>query len=225
MMKLTDDGFRNKKTLSNEVLDAYHLISLNKDCSFALKISYRMLLETGLKPAISCIAKTIVGTALSNDHFGQYQLSALFVKGSMSFIDNVYCSDCLQRHLGERLTKFFLNHHQKPVMYFVNKETEHALGQYPTRENFTHISNLTLTISLRIQTNKSSFSYGYLDDQCDVYIDVPGTYFHDKHYLRAKHLFETEYTILSKGDELPRTGLKRTYILPECIGADISKLS
>lgn len=107
-------------------MDAYCLISIDRRCSCALKISHLMLLEAGLKPVVSNIAETIVGTTFSIDHFGLYPISALLVKGGVDFIDNAYCANCLQHCLKEKLAKVFRNHQQKPTMFFVNKETEHA---------------------------------------------------------------------------------------------------
>ncbi|KAL9559106.1 hypothetical protein MBANPS3_000587 [Mucor bainieri] len=185
-----------------------------------------MLLEIGIQPAISSVAETIVGTTLSKDHFGLYHLSALFVTGAVDLVHNAYCSYSIKQYLEERCRSLIQTHRQELAVLLVNEETEHAaVRQYLVRQNFTHVSSSSLFIDLVIQTNKSAFSYGCLDEDASdayYYLDLPGTYLHDKLYSRAKYFFKTECTLLSIGDYLPSTGLKRTFLLPKCIGADMN---
>ncbi|KAK4521203.1 uncharacterized protein ATC70_013148 [Mucor velutinosus] len=206
-----NNWFQNKSTLSCKELDTCHLISIDKECPCALKITHRMLLEIGLKPVVSIIAETIVGTTLSSDHFGLYPVSALFVKRGVGFVDNVYCSDCLQHHLEEKLAEFFQNHQQKPAMCFVDKEAEHALKQFLVKGNYKQIAGSTYTISMKIETEKSSFTYELLDDYRNAYQDIPGTY--SRSNLRRVQYFNSEYTILKKDKDLPSTGFKRIFFL------------
>lgn len=184
-----------------------------------------MLLEIGLKPAISSIAETIVGTTLSNDYFGLCQVSALFVKEDMDYIDNMYYSYSLARHLEERLRNIFETRQQRPAMFFVKENTEHALRQYLVKGNYTQISNLTYSISFQIETNRESYNCGYLDDHLNAYIDLPGTYSDAYSYMSGKHRFQSNCTILKKSEGLPSTGVKKSLCFPSCLNANIGRFS
>lgn len=203
-------------------MNAEQLISINKKCTCALKITYRTLLEIGLKPAISSIAEIIVGTTLSHNHFGLYTISVVPVKGCVDFIDNVYCADCLQQHLEEKLAKFFQNHRRKHVMFFINKETEHAWKQFLAKGNYKQLTGSTYKIGMGIGANKASFSYGLLNDHQSAFRDIPGTY---NWSVLGRYIFESEYTILNKGKELPNAGFKRIFLLPRCQYVCMSKCS
>ncbi|KAK4521208.1 uncharacterized protein ATC70_013153 [Mucor velutinosus] len=211
LTNLINNWFQDKSAITNEELDTHQMVSINKKCSCALKITHRMLLETGLKPAVSSIAGIIVGTTLSIDHFGLYSISALFVKGGANFVDNVYCSDCLQHHLEEKLAKFFHNHHRKLVMYFVEKETEDVLKQYLVKGNYKQINGSTYAINMEIDTRESSFSFGLLNDHSSVYRDIWGIYYPARNW-NASYLFKSKYTILNKGNDLPSTGFRRLFL-------------
>jgi len=219
--------FQNKSILSTEELDAEELISINKECTCALKTTHRTLLETGLKPAISSIAEIIVGTTLSNDHFGLYTISAVFVKGCVDFINNVYCADYLQRYFKERTRRILQTHRRKLTMILVDEDTEAEMRQYMARGNYTQTSNSTYSISFEVETLGGYFSLGLLDDHLLAYASLSGKY-SQLHMWSKEHerLFKSGYTILRKGEHLPSTGVKRLFFLPfSCIKyAKIGKL-
>ncbi|GAN08285.1 hypothetical protein MAM1_0197c07794 [Mucor ambiguus] len=214
---LIDSWFRNKESLSNDGLDKYHLISINKDCTCALKMSHRMLLEAGLKPAVTSITEIIVGTTLSNDYFGLYPISVLFVKGSIDFIDNKFTSYSLGQYIQERLRTLFQRRQPKLITVFVNKETDDATRQYLVRGSYKQISSSTYSLGLEIETNRFDFCYGLLGEYHSTYTDLPGTYSDLKQSLEASYLYKSEYSILNKGEDLPNTGIRRTFYFPECL--------
>ncbi|KAL7326583.1 hypothetical protein PS15p_208901 [Mucor circinelloides] len=214
MPDLFNAWFRdNNSTLLNEELDAYQSISIDKECTCALRMSCRMLLEEGMRPVISGIAEIIVGVILSSDHFCLYQVVALFVKQNVDFIDV-----SLERFLEEKLTKLFQSRQRRPATLFVNEETEHAMGQYLAIGSYTQVSSSTYMISLENLTEKTSFSCGLLNDHLHAYTDLLGTYTPLYAYLSntEKYIFKSKYTILNKGEELPSTGIKRTLLFPKC---------
>ncbi|KAK4521198.1 uncharacterized protein ATC70_013143 [Mucor velutinosus] len=216
---------QHKRTLSNGELDTCHLISIDKECPCALKITHRMLLETGLKPVVSSIAKTIVGTTLSNNHFGLYQLSTLFVKGSTDSINSMYYAYSLENHIEEKLRSLFQIRQRKLTIIFVNKKSNHATRQYLVRGNYKQISSSTYSISLEIETNRYGYCHGLLDDHHNVYRALPGIYSDLKHSWEASYLYKSEYTILNKGEDVPITGVKRTFLIPECLHIIAGKVS
>ncbi|EPB89495.1 hypothetical protein HMPREF1544_03726 [Mucor circinelloides 1006PhL] len=151
MPDLFNAWFRdNNDILSNEELDAYQSISIDKECTCTLNISCRMLLEAGLKPAISGIAEIIVGTILSNDHFGLYQVAALLAKKSVDFIDVSF-----ERFLEEKLAKLFQSRQRRPAMLFINEETKHLMRQYLARGSYTQIGMAVLSETLYWHTGPS----------------------------------------------------------------------
>ncbi|KAL9559243.1 hypothetical protein MBANPS3_000510 [Mucor bainieri] len=215
---------RDNSSIPMDALDVYHLISICRDCACALKISHRMLLETGLKPAISGIAKTIIGTTLSEDYFGLYPISAIFVKRDVSYIDNEYYSGILQCHLEERLSKFFKNHQLKLATIFVDKKPKYATRQYLVKGKYKQITNSTYTISMMLFTDRHPFSYGILDNCSSVYTNIGGSYVSGRNW-NVKYAFKTEYTtILNQEEDIPRGGCRSTFFLPKCKAAVVCKV-
>ncbi|KAL7326641.1 hypothetical protein PS15p_208944 [Mucor circinelloides] len=215
MPNLFNAWFRdNNDILSNEELDAYQSISIDKECTCTLNISCRMLLEAGLKPAISGIAETIVGTILSNDHFGLYQVAALFVKKSVDFIDVSF-----ERFLEEKLAKLFQSRQRRPTMLFINEERGHLMGQYLVRGSYTQVSDSNYAVKLSFRTDRNSFYCGVLDNHLGAYTDIPGRCMAWKGNSDGQiesYLFESRCTILKKGEDLSSIGVGKSFFLPKC---------
>ncbi|CAO3636824.1 unnamed protein product [Mucor fragilis] len=218
---LINKWFQYKSILSCKELDAEQLISVDKRCICALKTTHLMLLETGLKPAISSIGEIIVGTTLSDDHFGLFTLSAVFVKGYVNLIDNVYCADRLEQHLKERIRMTLLTHRRKLTTILVNQVNEASIKQYIAKGNFTQISSSTYSISFEVLTRRRSLSIGLLESHLFAYKYLPDTYFHSRDH-DGRYLFKSKDTILRKDEHLPNTGTKKVLFLPSCSTADIN---
>ncbi|OAC97629.1 hypothetical protein MUCCIDRAFT_116288 [Mucor lusitanicus CBS 277.49] len=89
--KLIECWFATNDAFSGEKLDSYSLILVDQGCSCALKLSQRLLLEVGLKPAVGNLATTITSALFSNDFFGHYQLSTLIVDFYRCTTTDFYC--------------------------------------------------------------------------------------------------------------------------------------
>ncbi|KAL9559108.1 hypothetical protein MBANPS3_000589 [Mucor bainieri] len=217
MKNFTDSWLESKGSLSTDALEEYHLISISRDCSCAVKTSRRMLLETGLKPAISGIAKIIIGTTFSTEHFGLYQLSALFVKEDVDLISNGYCLHFLEHYLKEQLRNSVQQTDpQRPTLLIVNKKIEQTVEQYLVRGIYTQVASTSYSIHCSIEAEKSHYSWGVLDNDLNAYIDLPGTYSNpwtpSKFGATMYKFTADKYAILNKGEELPNTGLKKTIL-------------
>ena len=98
---------------SDQELDICHSISTNINCKCALNISYRMLIELALKPAITNIATVIISTLASNDLFGLYGVSALIIINESKNIALNRCNIILKEAILKRLQV-----HQKRLVVF-----------------------------------------------------------------------------------------------------------
>lgn len=180
-----------------------------------------MLLEAGLKPAISGIAEIIVGTILSNDHFGLYQVAALLAKKSVDFIDVSF-----ERFLEEKLAKLFQSRQRRLAMLFINEETKHWVRQYLARGSYTQVSDSNYIVKLSFITDRNSFYCEVLDNHLGAYTDLPGRCLGWTSINQGQidgYLFESKCIILKKGEDLSSIGVGKSFFLPNCTNPLIGK--
>ncbi|CAO0801448.1 unnamed protein product [Mucor circinelloides] len=203
---------------TNEELDAYHSVFIDDQCACALKITRRMLLEVGMKPAIANVATTIVGVAFSNDYFGLYQVSAWIVRGCMTSIVNSHYSYSLERFFQEKLRSIFQIHQRKPLLCF-DSDAEVIMAQYLGRGRYSQISSTTYTIKFSILSQNNAYVFGLRDNHLDQCENIPvqyKAYKLDFNNLTTNFKVKSDYIhILHKGSALPEAGISKTFLFKE----------
>ncbi|KAF1796034.1 hypothetical protein FB192DRAFT_1441334, partial [Mucor lusitanicus] len=116
--KVINCWFTTNDAFPGERLDSYSLILVDQQCSCALKLSQRLLLEVGLKPAVGNLATTITSALFSNDFFGSYNLSTLIVVTSLKAIENTLLSCAIDRLLKQALEGFLRVHHNRLLLLY-----------------------------------------------------------------------------------------------------------
>ncbi|KAL9548439.1 hypothetical protein PS6_006601 [Mucor atramentarius] len=213
LKKLVDLWFETEEhTFSREGLDSYHLVSLEEQCTCALKLSQRLLLEVGLRPSIANIAIAITGTLLSNEYFGLYPISALIVKGNVKAGKNMYFSYSLDRFLKEALQKRFQVQHRRVSLLFYDTQVDRNEMQYLGRGDYSQISSTTFTIKIEISSNKGEIIYAIQEDGvCTRIPSRPCCRKWGRYYASA-----TEYLVLARGEDLPLAGINKTFLIKDC---------
>ncbi|EPB81099.1 hypothetical protein HMPREF1544_12199 [Mucor circinelloides 1006PhL] len=149
LQKMVKIWFSNTSPVAEEEPDSYQLISIDKKCDCALKISPRMLLEVGLKPAIVNLASMIVGTLISNDSFGLYHVPTIIITGSI--MDSLQFSSHTEQCLKNNVYNCFYMHQRKPTLFFHdNKEADRNLTQYLGRGSYSQLSSTSYFVEFHL---------------------------------------------------------------------------
>ncbi|KAG1121569.1 hypothetical protein G6F42_012303 [Rhizopus arrhizus] len=227
MKKIIRAWCQDKQIFTNEELDTYHSVFIDDQCACALKITRRMLLEVGMKPAIANVATTIVGGAFSNDYFGLYQVSAWIVRGCMTSIVNSHYSYSLERFFQEKLRSLFLIHQRKPLLCFDN-DAEVIMAQYLGRGGYSQISSTTYTINFSMLSQNNAYVFGLHDNHLDQCENIPVQYEVEAWKMKFNNLainfkVTSDYIpILHKGSTLSETGISKKFLFKEGIDLKIS---
>ncbi|KAL9543779.1 hypothetical protein MBANPS3_007952 [Mucor bainieri] len=214
MMKI---WFSNTSSVAKNEPDSYQLVSIDETCDCALKISHRMLLEIGLKPAIKSMASTIVGTLISNDSFGLYYIPTIIIITG-SIMENVFFSFHAEQCLEESIQNCFYIHQRKPALYFHNdkQQANCELMPYLRSGSYSQLSSTSYiaefhdicysdsdNIIIGTQQEKDSFSRKLnienheIESTFDVYTSR----------------FSAESSLLRRGDVLRPEGTSQKFLI------------
>ncbi|KAL9554993.1 hypothetical protein MBANPS3_002561 [Mucor bainieri] len=222
--KLIDCWFSNEDTLSGEELDTCRLVSVNQRCACALKLSKRLLLEVGLRPAIINITTAIISALFSDDYFGLYQISTMILETSFETVNNLpfLCA------IDGLLKKTLKVHHNRLILLFHDKTANSTLSQFLGRGDYSQVSSMALIFRFIIHPNEGSEATLVLieGDACTklqlarrepLFIpggDRPG-------YNHANQSFELTYRVLAKEEALPLNGINLTFLTRNCRDLEI----
>lgn len=188
------------------------MVSLEEQCTCALKLSQRLLLEVGLRPSIANIAIAITGTLLSNEYFGLYPISALIVKGNVKAGKNMYFSYSLDRLLEEALQKRLQVQHRRVSLLFYDTQVDRNEMQYLGQGGYSQISSTTFTIKIEISSNKGEIVCALQEDGvCTRIPSRPCCPKWGRYYASA-----SEYLVLARGEDLPLAGINKTFLIKGC---------
>ncbi|KAF1797752.1 hypothetical protein FB192DRAFT_1395956 [Mucor lusitanicus] len=215
--KVIDCWFATNDAFPRERLDSYSLILVDQQCNCALKLSQRLLLEVGLKPAVGNLATTITSALFSNDFFGRYQLSTLIVVTSLKAIKNTSFSCAIDRLLKQALEGFLQVHHNRLLLLFQGKHVDNNVLRYLGRGDYSQVSSMTITFKLKVLPENTSVVAGMLEDGvCKRVLMTP-----DKGNRYYPRTVIYTYTGLTKGEQLPLAGLHFTFLVKGCVDVDI----
>ncbi|KAK4521037.1 uncharacterized protein ATC70_004026 [Mucor velutinosus] len=217
--KLIDLWFATEDTFSGDgSLDAYHLVSVDQQCTCALHLSQRLLLEVGLKPAIVSIATTITSALFSNDFFGLYQLSALIFRKNLEAIKNLYFSYAIDQILKQALKGFLQIHHNRLLLLFYDKHSNDNTSQYLGRGHYSQIPSMAYTFRVELRPIKTqTITVGLLED--GVCKRVPLTPV--EHDRGREPLFMFTHPGLTKEEDIPLEGICFTFHIQGCSSLSI----
>ncbi|KAL9559102.1 hypothetical protein MBANPS3_000583 [Mucor bainieri] len=145
---LIKSWFSAEDTSYEEGLDTYWLVSVDQQCSCSLKLSQRMLMEVGLKPAIANIATTITSALFSDAYFGLYQPSALILERNFETIKSLPFSCAINGLLKQALKTFLQLHHNRLLLLFQGNYAKSSFSQYLGRGEFSQISSAAYIFSV-----------------------------------------------------------------------------
>ncbi|KAL9557248.1 hypothetical protein MBANPS3_001479 [Mucor bainieri] len=198
-------------TLFEEKLGTYHLVSVDQQCSCSLKLSQRLLMEVGLKPAIANIATTITSALFSDDYFGLYQPSALILERNFETIKNLPFSCAINGLLKQALKTFLQLHHNRLLLLFHDDCAKSSFSQYLGWGEFSQISSAAYIFSVRAVYKKGDepiFGVLLKDGTCKKLPHVYRSYrWMDGDDCRE---YEFTYLILAKEENLPLNGTANT---------------
>ncbi|CAO3647000.1 unnamed protein product [Mucor fragilis] len=186
----------------NQDIDNNHPISISKECSCSLRISFRALINIGLQPAISHVATIIASSLASSSFFGLYTVSALIIMD-----DSKYTLLQNHRHIFEKTMQRCLQAHHGRTIVFYSRETVMAacesLGGWCT--------------GLQQVFGKGSYSQVSITDYVIQFLGFKKKRFRVYKYhlnsLKRGNSIERpyEFTILEKGHALDSSGTIHTF--------------
>ncbi|KAF1797745.1 hypothetical protein FB192DRAFT_1395928 [Mucor lusitanicus] len=210
--KLIDCWFATNDAFPGEKLDSYSLILVNQRCSCALKLSQRLLLQVGLKPAVGNLATTITSALFSNDFFGRYQLSTLIVVTSLKAIKNTFLSCAIDRLLKQALEGFLQVHHNRLLLLFQGRHVSNSVSRYLGRGDYSQVASMTITFTFHFRSENTLVVAGMLEDGvCKKILMTP----YETHWGYPCSVSST-YTGLTKGERVPLAGLHFTLLVKGC---------
>ncbi|CAO3646956.1 unnamed protein product [Mucor fragilis] len=118
IQEMTEKLLQENFATCNQDIDSSHTISISKECSCSLQISFRTLIDIGLQPAISHIATIIASSLASNSFFGLYTVSALIIMDDSkeTLLQNYH-------HIFEKTMQRCLQAHHRRTIVFYSRET------------------------------------------------------------------------------------------------------
>ncbi|KAL9560216.1 hypothetical protein MBANPS3_000068 [Mucor bainieri] len=214
--KLIDSWLATEDTFAEGGLDTYQLVSVDQQCTCALKLSQRLLLEVGLKPAIANIATTITSALFSDDFFGLYPLSALIIEKNWKTIKNLPFLSATNGLLKQALREFLQIYHNRLLLLIQEDKCANSnISQYLGRGAYSQVLGATYTFKLKLVPNKGTEPIlGLLEgnNTCKKLPPMP-------EFLGqggSKHLFEFKYSGLVKEEDLPLNGIALTFLTKGC---------
>ncbi|KAL9560215.1 hypothetical protein MBANPS3_000067 [Mucor bainieri] len=193
-------------TFAEEGLDAYQLISVDQQCTCALKLSRRLLLEVGLKPAIANIVTTITSALFSDDFFGLYPLSALIIEKNWKTIKNLPFLNAINGFLEQALERLLQMYHSRLLLLDQDKCTKSNISQYLGRGDYSQVSSINYIFRFGMGFDESIL--GLLEGGTCKRLPVEPN--------RSSSSFELTYSVLAKGDDLPLDGINLTFLQRNC---------
>ncbi|KAL9551870.1 hypothetical protein MBANPS3_004052 [Mucor bainieri] len=205
--RLIKSWFSAEDTSYEEGLDTYWLVSVDQQCTCALKLSQRLLIEVGLKPAIANIATTITSALFSDDYFGLYQPSALILERNFETIKNLLFLCAINGLLKQALKTFLQLHHYRLLLLFHDNCAKSSFSQYLGRGDFSQISSAAYIFSVTGVYKKGDepiFGVLLKDGTCTKLLPVDSTSYDEIDYDLVE--YEFTYLILAKEENLPLNG-------------------
>lgn len=178
-----------------------------------------MILEIGLKPAISNIATLIASSLADNDLFGLYNVSSLIITGVCEKSESIY-QRYRNRLIREKTYTFLQKHEKKPVVFFSFEELKTCMflgswafdvAQILEKGNYTQISSTSYIIEFTVRTGLNNRIYEY-DGKSHGIIS--------QNNLR---LNTYSFLALKQGDILGQEILYKRFVFRNCIVKYISK--
>ena len=179
---------------SDQELDICHSISTNINCKCALNITYRMLIELALKPAITNIATVITSSLASNDLFGLYVVSALIIINESKNIA-LHRFDSI---LKEAILKRLQVHQKRPIVFHGEKELVacRSLGKWVNdvkqilgRGSYLQVSSTSYMVKVNRVLQESNdwfdcsskfYEVSKIKQSCNSYILKKDAYLHQE---------------------------------------------
>ncbi|KAL9559097.1 hypothetical protein MBANPS3_000578 [Mucor bainieri] len=199
-------------TFFEEKLGTYHPVSLDQQCSCSLKLSQRLLMEVGLKPAIANIATTITSALFSDDYFGLYLPSALILERNFETIKNLPFSCAINGLLKQALKTFLQLHHNRLLLLFHDNCAKSSFSQYLGRGGFSQVSSAAYIFSATGRCKKGDEPIlGVLKDGTSKKLShVFRCYSRIDNYERGE--YEFTYRVLAEEENLPLKGINLSFI-------------
>ena len=158
-----------------------------------MRITYRMLMELAVKPAVNNIARTITSTLVSNDLFGLYDVPVLIITSDLSNIFHNFLKESVQQRL---------HVHQRSLTVFFNEKELMAcklLGNW--------ISDVKQILGKGDYIQLSSTNY------------IVRLSFYDENFNTHR---QPDYNIVKKYDNLAHEGVSKSIIIKDgefsCLG-------
>ncbi|KAL9547136.1 hypothetical protein MBANPS3_006317 [Mucor bainieri] len=211
--KLIKSWLASEDTSIQEGLDTYHLLLVDQQCSCSLKLSRRLLLEVGLKPAISNIATTITSALFSDDYFGLYPLSALILEINFKTIKNTPFLCAIDGLLKQTLKEFLQLHHNRLLLLFYDKHVASNASQYVGQGGYSQVSSTTYTFEITMVMPRTGATIWLLDG--DVYKSSPVIPCGDS-WPNTTQTLKFTYPALAAGEDLPLSGRYFAFYVPAC---------
>lgn len=178
-----------------------------------------MILEIGLKPAISNIATLIASSLADNDLFGLYNVSSLIITGVCEKSESIY-QRYRNRLIREKMYTFLQKHKKKPVVFFSFEEMKTCMflgswafgvSQILEKGNYTQISSTSYIIEFTVRTGPNNRIYEYDGKSHRI--------------LSQNNLKLNTYSFLAlkQGDILGKKILYKKFVFRDCIVKYISK--
>ncbi|KAL9537980.1 hypothetical protein MBANPS3_011296 [Mucor bainieri] len=216
---LIEAWFTTEDTFPGERLDTYRLISVDQQCSCALRLSQRLLLEVGLKSVVANIATTITSALFSDDYFGLYQPSALILEKNWKTIKNLPFLCAINGLLNQALEEYLHIHYNRLLLLFQDKCANSDISQYLGRGDYSQVSSMTYTFKLKLYPKKGAkLIFGFLEESgCTKLPLIPIGLKQGDSYSS----FELTYPVLAEEEDLPLNGITLTFPTKECLHIDI----
>ncbi|KAI8639869.1 hypothetical protein BD408DRAFT_445624 [Parasitella parasitica] len=200
----------NRNTASEPDTAIFQTIPINSNCGCTIQLSHQMILEIGLKPAITNFATMVASSLVDNDLFGRFHITSLIITGICETNDSLY------QHYCNKLTRekvyTFLRKYQKGLnLFFGSAELkkvclltgnwEMDIKQVLKSGKYDQISSTTYIIKF-IMYNELRQIYEYNGHSCQ------------KPYqqITEKSDVVAYFVLLSRGEILDQDGMYKTFI-------------
>ncbi|KAL9558391.1 hypothetical protein MBANPS3_000934 [Mucor bainieri] len=212
--KLIKSWFAAEDTFSAKELDTHCLVLIDQRYTCALKLSRRLLMEVGLKPAIANIATTITSALFSNDYFGLYQLSALILEKNFETIKNLRFLCAVNGLLKQSLEEYLEVHHNRLLLLFQDKCANNNISQYLGRGDYSQVSSMAYTFKIKIVSEQGADPIlGLLEGGTCKKLPL----LREQRRIQDNYqLFVLTYRGLAKEEDLPLNGVNLTFLVNDC---------
>ncbi|CAO3646984.1 unnamed protein product [Mucor fragilis] len=213
IQEMTEKLLQENFVKCNQNIDINHIISISKECSCSLQISFRTLVDIGLQPAISHVATIIASSLASNSFFGLYPVSALIIMDDSK-------DTLLQKrhHIFEKTMQRCLQAHHGRTIVFYSRET--VMAACESLGNWCTGLQQVFGKGPYSQVSSTDYVLKFSGEDIDETEEEFEMYRYHSNSLKKGDSFErpNEFAILEKGHALDPGGLihlfyqKNTYL-------------